>query len=56
MRMADYAPTMLYLLGEAVGRDVDGRVLTEALRPELLAQRSVASLPSYDGPFPRISV
>jgi hypothetical protein len=48
VRVADYTPTMLYLLGKPVGKDMDGRVLAEALRPELLAHRPVDYLPSYD--------
>jgi predicted AlkP superfamily phosphohydrolase/phosphomutase len=38
----DVTPTVLYLLGLAVDRDMDGRVLTEALRSELLAAEPVA--------------
>ncbi len=44
----DVAPTALYLLGLPVGRDMDGRVLTEVLRPELLSARSVAWVSTYD--------
>ena len=33
---------MLYLLGLPVDADMDGRVLTEALRPERLAAEPVA--------------
>jgi len=35
--MVDLAPTLLHLLGEAVPRDMEGRVLEEILRPECLA-------------------
>jgi predicted AlkP superfamily phosphohydrolase/phosphomutase len=48
VRMADYTPTLLYLMGKPVGKDMDGRVLAEALRPDLLAARPVDYLPSYD--------
>ncbi len=35
----DVAPTVLYLLGIPAGRDMDGRILVEALDPKLLAAR-----------------
>ena len=38
----DVAPTVLYLLGLPVDADMDGRVLTEALRPERLAAAPIA--------------
>ncbi|HSF14450.1 MAG TPA: alkaline phosphatase family protein, partial [Vicinamibacteria bacterium] len=44
----DLAPTSLYLMGLPVGRDMDGRVLTEALTPVLLARRSIGHVDSYD--------
>jgi predicted AlkP superfamily phosphohydrolase/phosphomutase len=37
----DVAPTVLYLLGLPVDAEMDGRVLTEALRPERLAAEPV---------------
>jgi len=40
----DVTPTLLYLLGVPVQRDMDGRVLAEALRPEVFRERPV----SYD--------
>jgi predicted AlkP superfamily phosphohydrolase/phosphomutase len=36
----DVTPTILYLLGEAIPIDLDGRVLEEALEPELLERRA----------------
>ena len=42
--LVDVAPTMLYLLGEAIPADLEGRILMEALRPELLDERP----PTYD--------
>ena len=42
--LVDVAPTLLYLLGEAIPSDLEGRVLFEALRPELLDERP----PEYD--------
>jgi hypothetical protein len=44
----DVGPTALYLLGLPVGRDMDGRVLTEALSGELLSRRPVAWIQSHD--------
>lgn len=35
----DVAPTVLHLLGLAADRDMDGRVLVEAFRPEVIAAR-----------------
>jgi Type I phosphodiesterase / nucleotide pyrophosphatase len=44
----DVGPTALYLLGLPVGRDMDGRVLTEALSGELRRDRAVAFIESHD--------
>jgi hypothetical protein len=44
----DVGPTALYLLGLPVGRDMDGRVLTEAFSFDLLSTRPVAWIPSHD--------
>ncbi|MDH4208093.1 MAG: alkaline phosphatase family protein [Anaerolineae bacterium] len=38
-RIEDPAPTLLYLLGLPVPKDMDGRVLSEALSPSLLSSR-----------------
>jgi predicted AlkP superfamily phosphohydrolase/phosphomutase len=46
--LVDIAPTMLYLLGEAIPADLEGRILMEALRPELLDERP----PAYDDEAP----
>jgi predicted AlkP superfamily phosphohydrolase/phosphomutase len=46
--LVDVAPTMLYLLGEAIPADLEGRILVEALRPELLDERP----PAYDDSAP----
>jgi predicted AlkP superfamily phosphohydrolase/phosphomutase len=35
----DVAPTLLYLLGQSVPADMDGRILTEAITPERLARQ-----------------
>ena len=44
----DVAPTVLYLMGIPPGRDMDGRVLTEALVPTLLASRPVEFVATHD--------
>jgi len=43
-RLMDLAPTLLYLLGQKVPSDMDGRVLTDLLEPAFLAKNPV----SYD--------
>lgn len=57
--IADVAPTMLYLLGQPVPGDLDGRLITEALDPALLDRRpptysdeETASLPETEGYSP----
>ena len=44
----DVAPTALYLMGLPAGRDMDGRVLTEALEPSLMAARPPIWVASHD--------
>jgi len=39
--ITDIAPTALYLLGQPVPQDMDGRVLTELLAPDVVAARPV---------------
>jgi predicted AlkP superfamily phosphohydrolase/phosphomutase len=41
--LIDIAPTMLHLLGVSVPEDMDGRVLTDAFRPEFLAAHPIRS-------------
>jgi len=43
----DVAPTALILLGLPVARDMEGRVWTEAIRPEFLEQFPPASIDTY---------
>jgi predicted AlkP superfamily phosphohydrolase/phosphomutase len=45
----DVAPTLLYLLGLPVARDMEGRVLTEMLDPEYAREHPVTFIPSYEG-------
>ena len=40
--VADIAPTILYLLDAPIPRDLEGRVLEEAIDPSLLARRPPA--------------
>jgi arylsulfatase A-like enzyme len=44
----DIAPTVLYLLDLPVGRDMDGRVLTEGFDRRLLLEKPIAYIDSYD--------
>jgi hypothetical protein len=45
----DVAPTLLYLMGLPVARDMDGRVWTEIIEEDFLRQHPVAFIPSYAG-------
>ena len=45
----DVAPTLLYLLGLPVARDMEGRVLTEILEPAFAREHPVTYIPSYEG-------
>ena len=45
----DVAPTLLYLLGLPVARDMEGRVLTEILEPSFAREHPVTYIPSYEG-------
>jgi hypothetical protein len=44
----DVAPTLLYLLGLPVARDMEGRVLTEILDPDFAEDNPVTFIPSYE--------
>jgi hypothetical protein len=44
----DVAPTILYLMGLPVARDMEGRVLTEILDPEFAEENPVTFIPSYE--------
>jgi arylsulfatase A-like enzyme len=43
----DVAPTVLHLMGLPVARDMDGRVLTGLLAPDVAARQPVTYIPSY---------
>jgi predicted AlkP superfamily phosphohydrolase/phosphomutase len=45
----DVTPTLLYLLGLPVARDMEGRVLTEMLDPVYARDHPVTFIPSYEG-------
>jgi len=47
-RNIDITPTILYLMGLPVGKNMDGRVLTEAINKEYLIQNPVNYVDSYD--------
>jgi predicted AlkP superfamily phosphohydrolase/phosphomutase len=44
----DVAPTVLYLMGLPVGRDMEGRVASEILEPEFALGHPVTYIPSYE--------
>jgi hypothetical protein len=45
----DVTPTLLYLMGLPVARDMEGRVLTEILEPAFARENPVTFIPSYEG-------
>ena len=45
----DITPTLLWYLGQPVGADMDGKVLTNLFTPAFAA-RPTATIPSYDDP------
>jgi predicted AlkP superfamily phosphohydrolase/phosphomutase len=40
-RLIDFAPTLLYLLGQPVPRDMDGKVLSDLFKPEYLQSHPI---------------
>jgi hypothetical protein len=46
--LLDVVPTTLALVGRPVGRDMDGRVLTDAIEPHYLETQPVKYIDSYD--------
>jgi hypothetical protein len=44
----DLAPTLLYLMGLPVARDMEGRILTEILDPGFARENPVTFIPSYE--------
>ena len=43
----DITPTLLWYFGQAIGADMDGKVLTNLFTPAF-AQRPVSTVPTYD--------
>ena len=48
----DVTPTVLYALGLPVGRDMDGKILTDAFTPEQLEERPPRFVDSHDAGLP----
>jgi hypothetical protein len=48
VRVVDLVPTALYAIGMPIARDLDGRVLTEALGDEIAAGRSARYIQTYE--------
>jgi predicted AlkP superfamily phosphohydrolase/phosphomutase len=46
--LLDVAPTILYLMGLPVGRDMEGRILTELLDEAFIRAHPVTFIPSYE--------
>jgi len=46
--VVDVAPTILYLLGLPVARDMEGRVLAEIVTPEFADENPLTFIPSYE--------
>jgi predicted AlkP superfamily phosphohydrolase/phosphomutase len=46
--LLDVTPTILYLMGLPVGRDMDGRILTELLDEAFIRAHPVTFIPSYE--------
>ncbi len=50
IEMVDFVPTVLYILGYPVARDMDGRVISEVLNPAFF-NREIQYIDSYDNGF-----
>lgn len=48
IQLVDFVPTVLYLAGFPVGRDMDGEVALEVFKPEFTANNPVQFIDSYD--------
>jgi hypothetical protein len=46
--LLDVVPTTLALVGRPVGRDMDGRVLTDAIEPRYFETQPIKYIDSYD--------
>ena len=47
-RVVDVVPTVLFAAGLPVGRDMDGRILTESFTDEVLRRQSLSAIQTYD--------
>lgn len=54
--IVDLAPTILYAMGQAVPGDMDGRVMTDILRPEFVQARPVVALEAGEEPGGMVAV
>jgi hypothetical protein len=50
--LVDVAPTLLYVMGSAVGADMDGGVLAECFEADHLEANPIKTVPSRDGDVP----
>ncbi len=50
LTLFDVTPTLLYLKGQPIGRDMIGRVITEMIDPKTLTQRPINFVPTLDTP------
>ena len=48
----DVSPTVLHLMGLPVARDMDGRVLTEALDDRFMIENPIRSIDTYEDSVP----
>ena len=46
--VADVVPTVLFAAGLPIGRDMDGRILTDAFSDEVLRRRAVSAIQTYE--------
>jgi hypothetical protein len=47
VNLVDICPTMLYLMGQPVAEDMDGRVAVAAIEPDYLKAHRIRTVPSY---------
>jgi hypothetical protein len=52
----DVAPTLLYVMGLPLARDMEGRVWTEILEDDFLRQHPVSFIPTYAGVATAVSL
>jgi hypothetical protein len=46
--IVDVAPTILYFLGQPIGRDMDGYARTDIFRPSFTEERPITFIPTYE--------